>query len=346
MNDTPASLGYRMPAEWELHSGTWLTWPHNIETWPGQDIKQVEAEFQNIIYHLAIDEPVHILVNDQKMERSVETKLRKQGVNMVNIVLHDIPTNDSWIRDYGPNFIVKNNGKVAINDWGFDSWGRKYKWELDDLAGTVIAEESKLYHFKPEIVLEGGAIDVNGLGTCMTTESCILNPNRNEGITRGEMEIYFNNYLGVSKILWLNGAVEGDDTDGHIDNLARFVNPNTIVCAIEEDEFDTNYSLLKNNYNYLKNTTDQNCNPLEIIPIPMPGYVGNRENRLPASYANFYIANKSVLVPVYNHRNDKRALKILESLFPGRKIIPIPCKTLIWGLGGVHCLTQQQPAGL
>ena len=346
MNNTPASLGYRMPAEWELHSGTWLTWPHNLETWPGQDIKQVETEFTTIIHQLSIDEPVHILVNDDKVEKSVETILRNQGVNMVNIVLHDIPTNDSWIRDYGPNFIVQDNGKVAVNDWGFDSWGRKYKWELDDLAGTVIAEESKSYHFKPGIVLEGGAIDVNGLGTCMTTESCILNPNRNGGIKRWEMEKFFKDYLGVSKILWLNGAVEGDDTDGHIDNLARFVNPRTIVCAVEEDEFDTNYSLLKNNYNRLKNTTDQNDNPLEIVSIPMPGYVGNRENRLPASYANFYIANKSVLVPVYNHPNDKRALSILESLFPDRKIIPIPCNTLIWGLGGVHCLTQQQPAGV
>ena len=346
MNDTPASLGYRMPAEWELHSRTWLTWPHNLETWPGQDIKQIESEFLTIILQLAIDEPVHILVSDEDMERSVETILREQGANMVNIVLHDIPTNDSWIRDYGPNFIVQDNEKVAVNDWGFDSWGRKYKWELDDLAGTIIAEESKLYHFKPGIVLEGGAIDVNGLGTCMTTESCILNPNRNGGIKRSEMEKFFKDYLGVSKILWLNGAVEGDDTDGHIDNLARFVNPSTIVCAVEEDEFDTNYSLLKNNYNRLKNTTDQNDNPLEIISIPMPGYVGNRKNRLPASYVNFYIANKSVLVPVYNHPNDKRALAILKSLFPDRKIIPIPCNTLIWGLGGVHCLTQQQPAGV
>jgi len=346
MNDTPASLGFRMPAEWEPHSGTWLTWPHNLETWPGQDIQQVVTEFRTIIQQLAIDEPVHILINDEKVERSVETTLREKGVNMVNIVLHSIPTNDSWIRDYGPNFIVQDNGKVAVNDWDFDSWGRKYKWELDDLAGTLIAEESKLYHFKPKIVLEGGAIDVNGLGTCMTTESCILNPNRNGSISRREMEKFFRDYLGVSKILWLNGAVEGDDTDGHIDNLARFVNPSTIVCAVEEDEFDSNYSLLKNNYDRLKNTTDQNDHPLEIVSIPMPGYVGSRKDRLPASYANFYIANKSVLVPVYNHPNDKRALAILEPLFPDRKIIPIPCKTLIWGLGGVHCLTQQQPAGV
>ena len=346
MNDTPASLGFRMPAEWEPHSGTWLTWPHNLETWPGQDLQQVETEFRTIIQQLAIDEPAHILVNGEKMERSVETTLRENGVNMANIVLHNIPTNDSWIRDYGPNFIVQDNGKVAVNDWDFDSWGRKYKWELDDLAGTLIAEKSKLFHFKPKLVLEGGAIDVNGLGTCMTTESCVLNPNRNSGIGRSEMEKFLRDYLGVSKILWLNGAVEGDDTDGHIDNFARFVNPSTIVCAVEEDEFDANYSLLKNNYDLLKNTTDQNDHPLEIISIPMPGYVGNRKDRLPASYANFYIANKSVLVPVYNHPNDKRALAILEPLFPDRKIIPIPCKALIWGLGGVHCLTQQQPAGV
>ena len=346
MIETPASLGYRMPAEWESHLSTWLTWPHNLETWPGQDMQKVEEEFLAIIRHLASEEPVHILVYNEDMEKTVKFILKEHDANIESIFLHNIPTNDSWIRDYGPNFIVQPNGKVAVNDWNFDSWGRKYKWELDDLAGTVIAEESGLLNFKPEIVLEGGAIDVNGLGTCITTESCILNPNRNDSIGRMEMEKILKDYLGVAKILWLNGAMEGDDTDGHIDNLARFVNPSTIVCAVEEDEFDINYSLLKNNYNHLKNTTDQNGNPLEIVSIPMPGYVGNRENRLPASYANFYIANKSVLVPVYNHPNDKRALAILESLFPGRKIIPIPCKTLIWGLGAVHCLTQQQPAGV
>ena len=346
MNETPASLGYRMPAEWEPHSGTWLTWPHNPETWPGQDMQQVQTEFRSIVKHLASDAPVHILVNDEEMEKSVESILKTHDVKMENIFLHDIPTNDSWIRDYGPNFIVKTDGKVAANDWDFDSWGRKYKWELDDLAGTVIAEESGLDHFKPEIVLEGGAIDVNGLGTCMTTESCLLNPNRNDGISREEMKKILKDYLGVSKIIWLNGGMKGDDTDGHIDNLARFVNPRTIVCAVEEDEFDENYSSLKKNYERLKTATDQDDNPLEIVTIPMPGYIGSREERLPASYANFYIGNKSVLVPVYDHPNDKRALTTLEPLFPDRKIIPISCKTLIWGLGGIHCLTQQQPAGI
>ena len=344
MNETPASLGYRMPAEWETHSGTWLTWPHNPETWPEQDMQQVETEFMGIIRPLAKNESVHILVNDEDMGNAVESTLNVNNVEMKNIFLHDIPTNDSWIRDYGPNFIVQSDGIVATNDWDFDSWGRKYKWELDDLAGTVIAEKLGLHHFKPEIVLEGGAIEVNGAGTCITTESCILNPNRNNGISREALETTLKNYLGVSKIIWLHGEMQGDDTDGHIDNLARFVNPTTMVCVVEEDENDPNYPCLKKNFDRLKTATDQDDKPLEIITLPMPGHIGSSSERLPASYANFYIANKSVLVPVYNQPNDKQALAILEPLFPEREVIPIPSTTLIWGLGGVHCLTQQQPA--
>jgi agmatine deiminase len=346
MNETPASLGYRMPAEWEPHSGTWLTWPHNLETWHDQDMQQVETEFLSIIQPLAKDESVHILVNDEKMEGSVASTLNDNNVKMKNIFLHDIPTNDSWIRDYGPNFIVQNDGIVATNDWDFNSWGRKYKWELDDLAGTVIAEELGFHHFKPEIVLEGGAIEVNGAGICVTTESCILNPNRNNGISSEDMEKVLKDYLGISKVIWLHGEMEGDDTDGHIDNLARFVNPTTMVCVVEEDENDPNYPCLKKNFDRLKTATDQNEKPLEIIALPMPGHIGSPSERLPASYANFYIANHCVLVPVYNHPNDKQALAILAPLFPERKIIPIPSTTLIWGLGGVHCLTKQQPAGI
>ena len=344
MNETPSSLGYRMPAEWETHSGTWLTWPHNPETWPEQDMQQVETEFMGIIRPLAKNESVHILVNDKDMGNAVDSTLNANNVEMKNIFLHDIPTNDSWIRDYGPNFIIQSDGKVAANDWDFDSWGRKYKWELDNLAGTVIAEESGLHHFKPEIVLEGGAIEVNGVGTCVTTETCILNPNRNNGISRDAMETVLKDYLGISKVIWLHGEMEGDDTDGHIDNLARFVNPTTMVCTVEEDKEDPNYRCLKNNFDHLSSATDQDDKLFEIVALPMPGYIGSP--RLPASYANFYIANKSVLVPVYGHPNDKRAISILEPLFPEREIIPIPCTTLIWGLGGVHCLTQQQPGGI
>jgi agmatine deiminase len=346
MNETPASLGYRMPAEWEPHSGTWLTWPHNLETWPDQDMQQVETEFLSIIQPLAKDESVHILVNDEEMKGSVTSTLNDNKVEMKNIFLHDIPTNDSWIRDYGPNFIIQRDGNVATNDWDFDSWGRKYKWELDDLAGTVIAEELGFHHFKPEIVLEGGAIEVNGAGTCVTTKSCILNPNRNNGISSEDMETVLKDYLGISKVIWLHGEMEGDDTNGHIDNLARFVNPTTMVCAVEEDENDPNYPCLKKNFDRLKTATDQDDKALKIIALPMPGHIGSPSERLPASYANFYIANHSVLVPVYNHPNDKQALAILSPLFPEREIIPIPSTTLIWGLGGVHCLTKQQPAGI
>jgi agmatine deiminase len=345
MIETPASLGYRMPAEWEPHSGTWMAWPHNLETWPDQDMQQVETEFLSIIQPLAKNESVHILVNDEEMENYVASTIKNNNNNkMQNIFLHDIPTNDAWIRDYGPNFITQIDGKVATNDWDFNSWGRKYKWELDDLAGTVIAEKLGFYHFKPEIVLEGGAIEVNGVGTCITTESCILNPNRNNGISREALETTLKDYLGVSKVIWLQGEMQGDDTDGHIDNLARFVNPNTVVCVVEEDQDKPNYPCLKKNFDRLRTATDQDGKPLEIITLPMPGHIGSPAELLPASYANFYIANKSVLVPVYNQPNDKQVLAILEPLFPEREIIPIPSTALIWGLGGVHCLTKQQPA--
>ena len=346
MNNFPASEGYRMPAEWEPHAGTWLTWPHDPETWPNQDMEQVESDYLQIVKAIAKGEQTHILVQDKSAEEALHIKLQSNDVNMSRVTLYDIPTNDSWIRDYGPNFHVRGKEEqreVAINDWDFDSWGRKYKWELDDLVGGIITEHLELPKFKPGIVLEGGAIEVNGRGTCLTTDSCILNPNRNGGIRRERMEEFLKNYLGTSKVIWLSGDLVGDDTDGHIDNLARFVNPTTIVCALEENERDANYLGLRHNYERLQAAKDQDGNPFQIIPLPMPGYVGSKEERLPASYANFYITNHAVLVPVYDHPDDEKALELLTHLFPKRDIIPIACKTLIWGLGGVHCLTQQQP---
>ena len=341
MNEIP--IDYRMPAEWEPHTGTWLTWPHNPETWPDQDMDQVENDYLQIVKALTQGEQAHILVQDKSAEEDLHKKLLDNGVQMDQVFLYDIPTNDSWIRDYGPNFLVRGKD-VAINDWDFDSWGRKYKWELDDLACSIIAEQLQLPSFKPGIVLEGGAIEVNGRGTCLTTDSCVLNPNRNDGIRRERIEEFFKNYLGVSKIIWLHGELVGDDTDGHIDNLARFVNPNTIVCSLEENERDTNFLGLMQNHERLQAAKDQDGNPFQVIPLPMPGHIGPKEERLPASYANFYIANHAVLVPIYDHPNDQKALDLLTPLFPDRKVIPIQCKTLIWGLGGVHCLTQQQPA--
>jgi agmatine deiminase len=348
MNDYPKSYGYRMPAEWEPHAGTWLAWPHEQETWPGQKMEQVESDYLQIIKAIAEGEQTHILVQDKSEEETINHKLQSNGVNMSRISIYDIPTNDSWIRDYGPNFLVSennNNKEVAINDWDFDSWGRKYKWELDDLAGSIIAEQLECPIFKPGIVLEGGAIEVNGVGTCLTTDSCILNPNRNGGIRRERMEEFLNNFLGTSKIIWLSGDLKGDDTDGHIDNLARFVNPTTIVCSLEKNERDANYLGLKHNYERLQVAKDQDGNPFQIIPLPMPGYIGSNEERLPASYANFYIANHAVLVPIYDDPSDEEALELITSLFPEKNIKPISCNTLIWGLGAVHCLTQQQPRG-
>ncbi len=348
MNNIPTSEGYRMPAEWEPHAGTWLTWPHEVDTWPGQSMKQVESDYLQIVSAISKEEQTHILVQDKSAEESLHIKLQTSGINMSRVFLYDIPTNDSWIRDYGPNFVVreeKERREVAINDWDFDSWGRKYKWELDDLAGSIISENLKMPIFHPGIVLEGGAIEVNGQGTCLTTDSCILNPNRNGGIRRERMEEFLKNFLATSKIIWLSGNLEGDDTDGHIDNLARFVNPNTIVCALENNERDSNYLGLKQNYERLQAAKDQDGNPFRVIPLPMPDYIGSKENRLPASYANFFIANHAVLVPTYDDPHDDEALDLITSLFPEREIIPIGCNTLIWGLGAVHCLTQQQPRG-
>jgi agmatine deiminase len=350
MNDSspPVIEGYHMPAEWEAHTGTWLTWPHNPETWPNQDMEKVEADYLKIVKAIAQGEQAHILVQDISAEEALYDRLQANDVNMNHIFLYDIPTNDSWIRDYGPNFLVREKEgcrEVAINDWDFDSWGRKYKWELDDLVASVIAEQLELPKFNPDIVLEGGAIEVNGCGTCLTTDSCVLNPNRNDGIRRERMEEFLKNYLGASKIIWLSGDLEGDDTDGHIDNLARFVNPSTIICSLEKNERDANFLGLQQNYERLQAAKDQDGNSFQIIPLPMPGYVGSKEERLPASYANFYITNNAVLVPSYDHPNDGKALDIIASLFPARNTIPIPCKTLIWGLGGIHCLTQQQPQG-
>ena len=233
MNEShfPSSLGYTMPAEWEPHAATWLNWPHNNETWPNQDMSRVEETYLEIIRALIPGEQVHMLVQDQVAHQKISALLACNNMDTVSVHLHIIPTDDSWIRDYGPNFLVRftpGGREVACNKWNFDSWGGKYDWDKDNAAGGAIAGKLNIPCFDPGIVLEGGAIEVNGRGICMTTESCLLNKNRNGGMNRGEMEEYLKNYLGVKKIVWLNGDLEGDDTDGHIDNLARFVIPTTI----------------------------------------------------------------------------------------------------------------------
>lgn len=344
---TPASLGFRMPAEWEPHAATWLAWPHNRDTWPGK-FAPIPGIYVAIVQALHLYERVNICVNDAVAAAHVRQRLIQAGVNLDNITLYEIPTNDTWARDHGPIFLTRPDSghhEVAITDWIFNAWGGKYgPWDLDDAVPQRIAAQLGLPVFEPGIVLEGGSIDTNGCGTLLTTEACLLNPNRNPSLSRTDIEDYLRAYLGVTKILWLGDGIAGDDTDGHIDDLARFVDPTTVVCAVEEDPTDVNYAPLRDNLARLQCMSDQNGRPLRVVPLCMPEPVEHAGNRLPASYANFYIANRVVLVPTYACPNDHRALATLQDLFPDRRVIGIPCTDLVWGLGAIHCITQQQPA--
>ena len=338
---TPAELGYRMPPEWHPHAATWLTWPKDPETWP-ERVSQVEEIYLQMMAALAPHEQVCLLVDDEATERSVRARCRFDAAENVRLI--QLPTVDSWIRDYGPNFLIRGAGELAYNDWVFNAWGSKYE-ELkeDDRIPAQLESLLGVSRFTPGIVMEGGAIEVNGAGVVMTTEQCLLNRNRNPHLTRSEIEQYLKDYLNVQKVLWLGEGIVGDDTDGHIDDIARFTSPRTIVCAVEDDPADENYQLLQENYRRLLRETDAHNRPYEVVSLPMPGAVAGRDERLPASYANFLIANRVVLVPVFSHPNDARALKTLQQLFPDRRIIPIHAEPLVWGMGTIHCLSQQQP---
>jgi agmatine deiminase len=343
----PADLGFRMPAEWEPHTATWLTWPHNPETWPGQDMTKIEAVYVQIIKALVKGEMVHLLVNRESDAFRLNKLVKSSTPTNQNIIIYSIPTNDSWVRDYGPNFLVRETSsgqrEVSANIWKFDSWGGKYEWDLDDRVGGAIMDLLGIARFEPGIVLEGGAIEVNGQGLCITTEQCLLNPNRNGGLEKSEMESYLKRYLGVREIIWCQGNIEGDDTDGHIDNLVRFVNPDTVLCAWEDDASDPNHACLQENLKILESFRDADGKPLNVVKLPMPRRIDGDEGRLPASYANFYIGNRAVLLPTFNHRKDAVAESILKKFFPDREIVRISCERFVWGLGAIHCVTQQQP---
>lgn len=341
-------LGFRMPAEWHGHSGTWLTWPKDPETWPGR-VDQVEEIFIQMMAALTPYETVHLLVDDDRVEQAI--RQRCSFTSAANIRFHLIKTADSWIRDYGPNFLIDRVGNLAFNDWRFNAWGNKYEQlTKDDRIPSLLEHTLQAPRFEPGIVMEGGSIEVNGLGCVLTTEQCLLNPNRNPHLTRNDIEQYLRDYLGVEKVLWLGEGIVGDDTDGHIDDIARFVAPSVIVCAVEDDPADANYKLLQDNLARLRAMTDMNDQPFELVTLPMPGIVGGTStearnlDRLPASYANFYIANKVVLAPVFGHSNDLRAVETLQRVFPDRRVLPINCEPLVWGMGTIHCVTQQQPA--
>jgi agmatine deiminase len=344
MNETPTALGYRMPAEWEPHEATWLSWPHNVDSWPGA-FEPVPAIFADIVAALHEHEEVRILAGSDELEASARAALRARGCENGHVRFFRIPTNDAWMRDHGPIFVRHPERGIAMTDWGYNAWGGKYPpYDLDEQVPARINETLHLPRFEPGIVLEGGSIDVNGRGTLLTTESCLLNRNRNPSLSKHEIEGRLRDYLGVRHVIWLGDGIVGDDTDGHVDDLTRFIDPTTVVTAVEEDPADENYRPLADNVERLRAARDESGHPLKIATLPMPPAVYFCERRLPASYANFYVGNRSVLVPVFDHARDEIACATLARLFAGRTIVPIRCRDLVWGLGAIHCVTQQQPA--
>jgi agmatine deiminase len=344
----PAQLGYRMPAEWEPHVGTWFTWPRREGISFPDKYDPVPAVYSELIKHLVTVEEVHINVWNEEKEAIARELLRGYGTPLNRVHFHHFPAYEPWCRDHGPIFIVRDkNGsrERAIVDWGYNAWGGKYPpYDLDDEVPQHVGRYRNLEVFAPGIVMEGGSIEVNGKGTLLTTTACLLNPNRNPHLNQQQIEQYLKDYLGVRSILWLGEGIIGDDTDGHIDDISRFTDERTIVTVVEEDPADENYEILNENLQKLKTFKDQDGLPFRIVTIPMPGIVQHEDQRLPASYANFYIANGMVLVPTYRNANDKRALDTLQTLFPTRKVIGIDSTDLIWGLGSFHCISQQEPA--
>lgn len=343
-NTSPAKLGYAMPAEWEPHEATWLSWPHRSGISFPDSYDRVIPTFVKMAKALAESEIVRINVKDSAQEAELRRLLKDAPPERIEF--HHIPTNEPWCRDHGPVFLKrKEKPRLAIVDFGYNAWGWKYPpCDDDDEVPTKVGEKLGIEVFDSgDFVLEGGSIDVNGAGALLTTESCLLNPNRNPDLTREEIEARLRDYIGVKHIIWLGDGIEGDDTDGHVDDLTRFVGENTVVTVIEEDETDSNYEALQTNLERLQSVTLRKDEPLEIRKLPMPSKIVRDGQRLPASYANFYIANTVVLLPVFGERNDAWAESVLKELFPKRTVMPIDCRELIWGLGAFHCLTQQQP---
>lgn len=337
-----------MPAEWEPHVGTWFSWPRPEGiSFPGK-YDTVPPVYAELIKHLVQVEEVHINVWHAEMEEWVRGLLRKSGTPLERVSFHHFPAYEPWCRDHGPIFVAREqNGRRerAIVDWGYNAWGGKYPpFDLDDAVPQHVAKLRGLPLFSPGIVMEGGSIEVNGRGTLLTTEACLLNPNRNPHLDKAQIETYLRDYLGVSQILWLGDGIEGDDTDGHVDDLTRFVNPTTVVTVVEHDTADPNHEPLRENLERLKTLRDQDGRPLKVVELPMPRRLEHDGQRLPASYANFYIANGIVLVPTYRDPNDKPALDILQREFPDRRVIGVDSTELIWGLGSFHCISQQEPA--
>ena len=349
-SSTPRALGFRMPAEWERHEATWLGWPHELTDWPGK-FAPIPWAFAEIARHLSKVERVYLLVENRDAESRVRAILKKSGANLEAVDFFRVPTDRGWMRDSGPIGVRNDAGEVAFNHFAFNGWAKYPNYKKD--AAVVARANRKLKRrvWRPEhkgrrVVLEGGSIDVNGRGTLLTTEECLLSKaqERNPRFTKEDYARVFREYLGVTNVLWLKNGIAGDDTHGHVDDLARFVNPSTVVTIVEDDPRDENYAALQENFALLKTMKDQDGRPLRVETLPMPTPVYFDGYRLPASYANFYIANKIVIVPTFNDLNDRVALNTLASLLPDREVIGIACRDLVVGLGTLHCMTQQQPA--
>jgi len=342
--DTPTALGFRMPAEWEPHAATWLAWPHERRDWPGK-LTTIPWVYAEVVRHLVGGERVRILVRDARTERAAQRVLRRAGVDPTRVDFYRVPTDRSWTRDFCPLF-VRRDGEVALTNWKFNGWAKYPNWRRDDAVPDRLARLLGRRQWKLEVVLEGGSIDVNGCGTLLTTEECLLSPvqARNPRLSRAELEDVLGRHLGVRKVLWLGRGIAGDDTHGHVDDLARFVDPRTVVVVAEDDPSDANYEPLRENRDRLAEMTDQDGTPLRIVTLPMPAPLFFDGQRLPASYANFYVGNDVVLVPTFNDARDRDALATLAGLFPSRRVVGIHAVDLVWGLGTLHCMTQQEPA--
>lgn len=347
---TPAGLGFRMPAEWERHEATWIAWPHNADDWPGR-FEPIAWVYADIVRHLHTGEKVHILVNDLESEKRASGILTKVGVDLKQVRFFHLPTDRVWTRDFGPIFVKHPDGRVGFTNWRFNGWAKYDNWHRDDAIPDQLEPLLNMPGWKPtlrdiRVVCEGGSIDVNGQGLLLTTEECLLSPiqQRNPELSKEEIERVFADYLGICKVLWLGNGIAGDDTHGHVDDITRFVAANRIVSVEEKNTGDPNHQPLQENLRRLEGMTDEAGKSFEVIRLPMPEPVIFQDQRLPASYANFYIGNEKVLVPTFNDPSDRIALGILAEQFPGREVVGIHSLDLVWGLGTLHCMTQQQPA--
>ena len=335
--------GFRFPAEWHKHRATWLSWPHNANSWPGK-IEVIYKPYCEFIREVAKGEEVCINVANDRMQKQATTYLKEVGADLTKIKFYLHPTNDAWCRDHGPAFVIKDNEKAVV-DWGYNAWGEKYPpYDLDNKIPKIVAEKLGLRLYKPGIVMEGGSVDFNDQGVVITTTACLLNENRNPHLDQKQIETYLQEYYGAKEIWWLGDGIVGDDTDGHVDDISRFVNTNTVVTVVESNEDDENYHPLMENLEALKTFKMPDRSSLRVVELPMPAPVVYEDQRLPASYANFYIANECVAVPTYrDKKNDPLALEILSNVFKDRKVIGIDSTDIVWGLGSFHCLSQQEP---